>query len=103
MKLGEGGEAFFVFETSADIPEGLQTSPIISPTASPGSLSSDKLAEGADLQEPDPLDLSENDPRRRPRPKSAFLEADTASMLGPSSRAQDDLGMAYKRNKVNVS
>ncbi|KAK5264826.1 lipin Ned1, partial [Exophiala xenobiotica] len=35
MKLGDGGEAFFVFETSSDIPEGLQTSPLISPASSP--------------------------------------------------------------------
>lgn len=35
MKLGEGGEAFFVFETSASIPAELQTSPIASPVASP--------------------------------------------------------------------
>jgi phosphatidate phosphatase LPIN len=35
MKLGEGGEAFFVFQTSDHIPEELQTSPLSSPTASP--------------------------------------------------------------------
>src|SRR6266496_5598405 len=31
MKLGEGGEAFFVFQTEGDIPEEMQTSPIVSP------------------------------------------------------------------------
>lgn len=31
MKVGEAGEAFFVFETDIDVPEDLQTSPIISP------------------------------------------------------------------------
>lgn len=35
MKLGEGGEAFFVFQTEGDIPEHMQTSPIVSPTQSP--------------------------------------------------------------------
>ncbi|KAJ4292823.1 lipin Ned1 [Kalmusia sp. IMI 367209] len=35
MKLGEGGEAFFVFETSAIIPEDMQTSPLASPASSP--------------------------------------------------------------------
>lgn len=35
MKLGEGGEAFFVFETSAAVPEALQTSPLVSPVTSP--------------------------------------------------------------------
>lgn len=54
MKLGEGGEAFFVFETSDDIPDSLQTSPVVSPAGSPGSQS--ELSEP--LQEPDYLDLS---------------------------------------------
>ncbi|KAF2677782.1 LNS2-domain-containing protein [Lentithecium fluviatile CBS 122367] len=35
MKLGEGGEAFFVFETSAAIPAEMQTSPLASPASSP--------------------------------------------------------------------
>ncbi|KAB8446160.1 hypothetical protein FH972_025143 [Carpinus fangiana] len=35
MKLGEGGEAFFVFETSSEVPENLQTSPLVSPVTSP--------------------------------------------------------------------
>lgn len=35
MKLGEGGEAFFVFQTDGDIPEYMQTSPIVSPNQSP--------------------------------------------------------------------
>ena len=35
MKLGDGGEAFFVFESTADIPEDLQTSPLLTPAPSP--------------------------------------------------------------------
>lgn len=31
MKVGETGEAFFVFETDADVPEELQTSPLAGP------------------------------------------------------------------------
>lgn len=31
MKVGETGEAFFVFETDSDVPEDLQTSPIAGP------------------------------------------------------------------------
>ncbi|OLL23123.1 Nuclear elongation and deformation protein 1 [Neolecta irregularis DAH-3] len=54
MKLGEGGEAFFVFETDRAVPQELQTSPVLSPTTSP-------LAPGtvwpAPFQEPDFLDL----------------------------------------------
>lgn len=32
MKIGEAGEAFFVFETDEDVPEELITSPILQPT-----------------------------------------------------------------------
>jgi phosphatidate phosphatase PAH1 len=35
MKLGEGGEAFFVFKTDGDVPEEMQTSPVVSPDQSP--------------------------------------------------------------------
>lgn len=31
MKLGEAGEAFFVFETEQEVPEEFQTSPLVSP------------------------------------------------------------------------
>lgn len=57
MKLGEGGEAFFVFETSDEIPENLQTSPIVSPATSPQGLVQENPPSSA-LQEPDFLDLS---------------------------------------------
>ncbi|KAG6329330.1 hypothetical protein ID866_9759 [Astraeus odoratus] len=33
MKIGDAGEAFFVFETDEDIPEDLVTSPLLSPTS----------------------------------------------------------------------
>ncbi|EEB07662.1 lipin Ned1 [Schizosaccharomyces japonicus yFS275] len=35
MKLGDGGEAFFVFATENDVPQELQTSPLGSPSHSP--------------------------------------------------------------------
>lgn len=33
MKIGEAGEAFFVFETNEDVPEDLMTSPILQATS----------------------------------------------------------------------
>jgi phosphatidate phosphatase LPIN len=33
MKIGEAGEAFFVFETDEDVPEDLMTSPILQATS----------------------------------------------------------------------
>jgi len=55
MKLGEGGEAFFVFETSASIPAELQTSPLASPASSPEQKPTD--APTPALPEPEPLEL----------------------------------------------
>ena len=88
MKLGEGGEAFFVFETSDDIPESLQTSPVISPATSPQSLSQQDVTSVPTLQEPEFLDLNTdgaNDSRRdvvgRARP-----------ILSDASRAKSDYG-----------
>lgn len=58
MKLGEGGEAFFVFETSSAIPEGLQTSPLVSPATSPQAAPIATPSESSLLQDPEPLDLA---------------------------------------------
>lgn len=96
MKLGDGGEAFFVFETTADIPIDLQTSPVISPAGSPQSLSQDDLGNGTSLQEPDLLDLSAGQPlsrsnTRRPRPHSAIFESQGIFIPSGASQAQDDL------------
>ena len=55
MKLGEGGEAFFVFETQESVPEALQTSPLVSPAASPELRPSQSST--PTLQEPDPFEL----------------------------------------------
>jgi len=62
MKLGEGGEAFFVFETSANVPAAMQTSPIASPATSPQqkpvALPGESAFGGTDDEdEPEPLEL----------------------------------------------
>lgn len=44
MKIGEAGEAFFVFETDEDVPEELMTSPLLEPVR-PGQ---DSKSDGAD-------------------------------------------------------
>jgi phosphatidate phosphatase LPIN len=70
MKLGEGGEAFFVFETSDRIPQSLQTSPLVSPETSPNL-----APQRSGLQEPDLLQLDGENARRR---------GSTASRPGPN-------------------
>jgi phosphatidate phosphatase LPIN len=63
MKLGEGGEAFFVFETSDAIPQSLQTSPLVSPASSPPFPAN----AGGALQEPPLLQLDDGS---KPRPEA---------------------------------
>ncbi|KAL9104164.1 MAG: hypothetical protein Q9163_000863 [Psora crenata] len=88
MKLGEGGEAFFVFETFDDIPESLQTSPVISPAASPQSFSVEQPATPHTLQEPEYLDLNFDE--------SGIGRAGETSVARPtiseSARAKSDFG-----------
>lgn len=88
MKLGEGGEAFFVFETSDEIPESLQTSPIVSPATSPQGLVQDSIPSSA-LQEPDFLDLSiEGGSDRR-----SNLSLRARATMVEDRRAQRDFGI----------
>ena len=66
MKLGEGGEAFFVFETTENIPFDLQTSPLVSPETSPQPLpTTETTAPSLNLPEPEPLDLATDTRRAR--------------------------------------
>ena len=44
MKVGETGEAFFVFETEADVPESLQTSPLSGPVSDDGQDGDDNVS-----------------------------------------------------------
>lgn len=77
MKLGEGGEAFFVFETSDNIPESLQTSPLVSPASSPPLVPEGSNV--ANLSEPDFLDLETGNGKARSasltRPATAILSS----------------------------
>lgn len=74
MKLGDGGEAFFVFETEGMVPSELLTSPVISPTSSPRGSESPPP-----FPEPDFLDLS------RTRSRSSSPERDQAILNEPPS------------------
>ncbi|KAK5992798.1 Nuclear elongation and deformation protein 1 [Cladobotryum mycophilum] len=83
MKLGEGGEAFFVFETSDNIPESMQTSPLVSPVSSP-PFGPEESSNG--LQDPDPLQLDdESGMLRRPAPSIIQTRTDENGMITPLS------------------
>ncbi|KAI4689135.1 hypothetical protein J4E81_007852 [Alternaria sp. BMP 2799] len=77
MKLGEGGEAFFVFETTRSIPAEMQTSPIASPAASPEQKPVELPSERA-FDEPEPFDLDGSATRRRGRMSMSVPASDYA-------------------------
>lgn len=63
MKLGDSGEAYFVFETNTDlnnIPNELLASPVVSAASSPSS-SPSMHESGKKLEEPDFLDINDSD------------------------------------------
>lgn len=83
MKLGDGGEAFFVFETSHAVPKDMQTSPLVSPSASPRSMPT--VPDPTSLQEPDYLNIADGDP--------AGVGKDFHGLSLNPRRAQSDFGM----------
>lgn len=91
MKLGEGGEAFFVFETTDDVPASLQTSPLVSPSGSPKP-SAGAGADASSLQEPDDLDL---DKTNHTVAKNDSKNSSGVPIRSPEQRASSDLGMTF--------
>ncbi|GLB01097.1 lipin Ned1 [Aspergillus tubingensis] len=104
MKLGEGGEAFFVFETTDEIPASLQTSPLVSPSSSPKMRSEENLPPS--LQEPDYLDLDRSSTGNLDGKSSTALPVLSRSMrassdlgtLTPLSRSPDDSSLGRSRH-----
>ena len=90
MKLGEGGEAFFVFETSDEIPASLQTSPIVSPATSPPGLIVHGAPSGTTLQEPEFLDLATDGQENA---NSDAVLHGRPIILSSERRAQSEYGM----------
>ncbi|KAI4167006.1 MAG: hypothetical protein LQ343_007564 [Gyalolechia ehrenbergii] len=104
MKLGDGGEAFFVFETCEQIPESLQTSPVVSPAAIPQDLAQDATTVPS-LQEPDFLDI--NADGRSDRSLSHKESLYSRPGLGVNQRARSDYmlqsGRFNQANRIAVS
>ncbi|GAA6002640.1 hypothetical protein JCM10207_007606 [Rhodosporidiobolus poonsookiae] len=73
MKVGETGEAFFVFETDEDVPADMQTSPLSGP------VSDDGRSDAGDME---PLDLDA--PALESEPSQETQEADEDQPLTPT-------------------
>jgi phosphatidate phosphatase LPIN len=91
MKLGEGGEAFFVFETTDRIPQSLQTSPLVSPASSPASsppLNAEQSVAG--LQEPEAFELDASEARpQRPPPSALYEKGNDNGLITPLSTSPE--------------
>lgn len=85
MKVGEGGEAFFVFGTDADVPESLLTSPVVSPAGSPKP-GGDQEIPGSD-QDVDYLDISD---QQTLSPKSPSSTSSQSSVDDASPFEEED-------------
>jgi phosphatidate phosphatase LPIN len=88
MKLGEGGEAFFVFETTEDVPAALQTSPLVSPASSPNAAAGADLS--SSLQEPPDLDLDLSHPATA---KNESKNSNGVPIRSGDLHISNDLGM----------
>lgn len=78
-----------MFETSDEIPEDLQTSPVISPAASPQTPATSSTTPPVTLQEPEFLDLNTDDGRNRRVSIGALQQRPKLSGM---IRAQSDCG-----------
>lgn len=101
MKIGEAGEAFFVFETDSDVPDDLITSPLLEPTepvsTDPVSLGDfgrfgardhrDGFTEDGIGQEPDFLDLN----------ASSTSPSGEASKRSAPSNVSQPAGTSFRR------
>ncbi|EJD01525.1 LNS2-domain-containing protein [Fomitiporia mediterranea MF3/22] len=128
MKIGDAGEAFFVFETDDDVPEDLITSPILEATR-PGQSNvhveagrfgaKEEGGQGKEVQpsesekelgEPEPLDLDSPSPSaaKSTRPSGLTLSRPPATPESPSPspngpKPEDEHGTSDDENSLTPS
>lgn len=120
MKVGETGEAFFVIETSEDVPEDLITSPVVSPTEvrplhfiSRCPLTTQDEPLPARAASPEPIEESlTNEPfgstekrrnRALPDVEPLDLNDDSAPSQPPIGVTRDNLGLIGKQSAASPS
>ncbi|EGO27614.1 hypothetical protein SERLADRAFT_446852 [Serpula lacrymans var. lacrymans S7.9] len=132
MKIGDAGEAFFVFETEGEIPDDLVTSPILAATRSPEAKdvsvpidnfgakqhedSITKTEEKEDMQEPEFLDLNatattkdtnelslSKPPLPSPPATPPPVAAETSSLLSSTGTQMNPLGEVDNALRVSDS
>ncbi|CAO2657821.1 Nn.00g070810.m01.CDS01 [Neocucurbitaria sp. VM-36] len=101
MKLGEGGEAFFVFETSAAIPAEMQTSPLASPVASPEQKPIELPSDRA-FDDPEPLDLDGSMDRRRGRMSMSMPPSENLHLEADFGRPKSGDWSGFQMHRANT-
>lgn len=116
MKIGEAGEAFFIFETDSDVPDDLITSPLLEPTEPVSSdplpledfgrfgardRKADHMDDGVS-QEPDFLDLDAPSTSLSEVSKTSFSNLPQPSSGAFSSRAGDSFSLINTRNETTT-
>lgn len=101
MKLGEGGEAFFVFETYSAIPSALQTSPVASPAASPEQRPFDAPTSDAPELDLEPLDLEGTSSTRRGRLSMSMPPPDPLARVLERPQSGDWSGVQLPRSHTD--
>ena len=111
MKIGEAGEAFFVFETDDDVPADLITSPIIQPTI-PGKDSerpkeqavadTDRFGVKSDAHQEEQKaaehELTSNPEPTRVEPDFLDLDGNAAEEAPPTPKQQYNVPQALRRS-----
>ncbi|KAI0080626.1 LNS2-domain-containing protein [Panus rudis PR-1116 ss-1] len=118
MKIGEAGEAFFVFETDEDVPDSLTTSPVLAATK-PGQSNAQAQPEAGRFgaksgeedtsqsqrtssQEPEFLDLNASAQRQAP-PSEQANESSESKEVGESRSKPTILTRAAEAGKALVA
>lgn len=110
MKLGEGGEAFFVVETLADVPEDYLTSPVVSPASSPSASPRDTSESLQSDDEVEFLDITEGEPEPKLREQNLHKLDEMVQRLSeveltPAAKDNGDVIMdmtGYKPDEQNT-
>ena len=102
MKIGEAGEAFFIFETAGDVPDELITSPLLEATRSP-----DIHVQTGRFGASDEEDQSAEDSGQLPQSEPDFLDLNAPS-TPPTSGQMDPASVPeaeseYEKDAVSPS
>ncbi|KAF9814396.1 hypothetical protein IEO21_05130 [Rhodonia placenta] len=99
MKIGEAGEAFFVFETDDDIPDDLVTSPLLAATQ-PGQSNADMQRAGRFGAKEDSADRQEGEGETATSQEPEFLDLNASASPEPEQPSLKPPQERFLRDKA---